>query len=59
MRKTAGILMRLTALCMLSAFGEQLLSEGPMRGGLRMLTGLLAAETVLEMILALPQAFFG
>lgn len=51
--------MRLTALCMLSAFGEQLLSEGPMRGGLRMLTGLLAAETVLEMILALPRAVFG
>ena len=51
--------MRLTALCMLAAFSEQLLSDGPMRGGVRMLTGFLAAEAVLEMILALPAAVFG
>ena len=51
--------MRLTALCMLSAFGEQLLSDGPMRGGVRMLTGLLAAETVLEIIMMTPAALFG
>jgi hypothetical protein len=51
--------MRLTALCMLSAFGDQILSDGPMRGGVRMLTGLLAAETVLEIIMMTPSALFG
>ena len=51
--------MRLTALCLLAAFGDQVLPDGPMRGGVRLLMGLLAAETVLEIIFALPAAIFG
>lgn len=53
-----AILLRLTALCMLSAFSEQLTEGSSVRGGVRLIEGLIAAEMILEMVLALPGAVF-
>lgn len=50
----ARILLRLTALCMLSAFSEQMISSSPARDGVRLVTGLIVSEMILEMVLALP-----
>ena len=54
-----GILMRLTALCMLSAFGEQMTGEGRLKEGVRLISGLLAAQMILEIALALPEMLTG
>ena len=46
-------LLRLTALCMLSAFGEQMTPEAAGRDGVRLIAGLAAAELILEMVISL------
>lgn len=53
-----AVLLRLTALCMLSALGEQMTENSPVRGGVYLIGGLIAAEMILEMVLALPGALF-
>ncbi len=55
----ARILLRLTALCMLSAFSEQMTSGSAARESVRLIVGLIASEMVLEMVLALPGALLG
>ena len=55
----SAILMRLTALCMLSAFSEQMTPDGGLKGGVRLIAGLVAAEMILEMVISLPAAVFG
>ena len=52
------ILIRLTALCMLSAFSEQMTPDGGLKEGIRLIAGLLAAELVLQMAAALSSAIF-
>ena len=52
------ILIRLTALCMLSAFCEQMTPDGGLKEGVRLIAGLLAAGLVLEMAAALPGIVF-
>ena len=50
--------MRLTALCMLAAVGEQLTAGCRLRDGIRLIGGLLAARLILEAVLALPGSLF-
>ena len=50
-------LMRLAALCMLAAVSEQL-TGGRLRDGVRLISGLLAAELILETAMSLPGALF-
>ena len=52
------ILMRLTALCMLTAFSEQLTSGSAVKGGVRLICGLIAAQLILNAVLALPGILF-
>lgn len=52
------VLLRLTALCMLTALSEQMAENSPVRGGVYLIGGLIAAEMILEMVLALPGALF-
>ena len=54
-----GILIRLTALCMLTAVSEQLAPDGGLKEGVRLIAGLLAAGMILEMVLSLPNALLG
>lgn len=54
-----AILMRLTALCMLSALSEQALADGRMRDSVRLIEGLITAELMLEALMNLPGALFG
>lgn len=54
-----AVLIRLTALCMLSAFSEQMTPEGGLKEGIRLIAGLLAAEMALEMASRLPSVLFG
>jgi len=58
-RSMKEILIRLTALCMLSAFSEQMTPDGGLKEGVRLIAGLLAAGLVLEMAAALPGIVFG
>lgn len=53
-----AILMRLTALCMLTAVSELLDAGGRLRDGVRLISGLLAAELILETAMSLPGALF-
>lgn len=53
-----AVLMRLAALCMMTALSEQLTGDGRLKDGVRLIGGLLAAEMTVEMILALPGALF-
>ena len=55
---TAAVL-RLTALGIIVSFSEQMTGDGPMKGGIRLIAGLMAAEMILELALALPSAVFG
>lgn len=55
----ANILMRLTALCMLSAFSEQMIPSDSVRSGVRLIAGLLTAQMILEIVSSLPGAVFG
>ena len=52
------ILIRLTALCMLTAVSEQLAPDGGLKEGVRLIAGLRAAGLVLEMAAALPGIVF-
>lgn len=52
----AQTLLRLTALCMLAAFSEQMISGSPLRDGVRLIVGLIAAQMILEMVVSLPGA---
>ena len=54
----SGILARLIVLCLATAAGGQLAGEGKLRDGVELAAGLLAAETMLEVALALPGALF-
>ena len=49
---------RLVALCVLAAFVEQLTAGSRLRGGLRLIEGILAAQIVLEAMMTLPGALF-
>lgn len=53
------ILIRLTALCMLTAVSEQLTPDGGMKEGVRLIAGLLVAELILEMTAVLPAVLLG
>lgn len=50
-------LTKLAALCMLAAASEQM-SGGRLRDGVRLIVGILAAQTALEALRALPGALF-
>lgn len=54
----ADILMRLTALCVLTAFSEQLASGSALKGGVRLICGLIAAQFILDAVLSLPGILF-
>ena len=58
MKKMAEILSQLTALCVLAAVSEQLTADTRLRDGVQLITGILAARMMLEIIRALPGALF-